>query len=57
MTEKSFHDYLKLYSSDSEDFGQDKWFVWFMVLNVTFNNISVMSWWNKRNGTKLKLTK
>ena len=22
------------------------WFGWFMVLNATFNNISVMSWWS-----------
>ena len=22
------------------------WFVWFMVFNTTFNNISVISWWS-----------
>jgi hypothetical protein len=22
------------------------WFVWFMVLNATFNNISFLSWWS-----------
>ena len=22
------------------------WLVWFMVLNITFNNISAISWWS-----------
>ena len=26
--------------------GNRIWLVWFMVLNVTFNNISVISWWS-----------